>query len=157
MPAFSDWGFIALGVPRNASIAKPGSFDLGLCGPMRTDLASHREYCGRFRTPTLRNVAQRQVFFHNGSVKSLEQAVRFYAERDTKPERWYPVRGGKVVKYDDLPANLRGNVHNDAPFGSTKPTLSDDDVRDIVEFLRTLNDGYRDVSASASASRRTPG
>lgn len=143
LPAFSDWGFIALGVPRNPAVAKNGAHDLGLCGPLRTDLASHREYCGRFRTPTLRNVARRSVFFHNGAVKSLEQAVRFYGERDTKPARWYPVYGGHVEKFDDLPRSLRGNVSREAPFGSAKTTLTEADIRDIVAFLRTLDDGYR--------------
>jgi cytochrome c peroxidase len=146
MPAFSDWGFIALGVPRNDSIVKPGTYDMGLCGPLRSDLASRTEYCGRFRTPTLRNVAQRRVFFHNGSVKSLDAAVRFYAERDTNPRRWYPVRGSRIDVYDDLPEALRGNVHRDAPFGGApggKPALSPGEIRDIVAFLRTLDDGYR--------------
>jgi cytochrome c peroxidase len=141
-PAFSDWGFIALGVPRNAAVAKPGSYDMGLCGPTRTDLASHAEYCGRFRTPTLRNVARRSVFFHNGAVTSLEKAVRFYAERDAKPARWYPVRGGTVEKFDDLPSSLRANVHREAPFGGETPSVSEADIRDIVAFLRTLDDGY---------------
>jgi cytochrome c peroxidase len=153
LPAFSDWGFVALGVPRNAAIAKEGAYDLGLCGPMRTDLASHREYCGRFRTPTLRNVARRAVFFHNGAVKGLDQAVRFYAERDTKPERWYPVRGGRVEKFDDLPPELRANVHRDAPFGTAKASLTEAEVRDIVAFLRTLDDGHQPADGRATASR----
>ena len=146
LPAFSDWGFIALGVPRNESIAKPGSYDMGLCGPARTDLAAHTEYCGRFRTPTLRNVAKRSVFFHNGEVKSLEDAVRFYAERDTNPRRWYPARGSRIETFDDLPPALRANVHREAPFGGTpggKAALTPAEIRDIVSFLRTLDDGYR--------------
>ncbi len=141
-PAFSDWGFIALGVPRNRATAKPGEYDMGLCGPMRTDLASHTEYCGRFRTPTLRNVARRSVFFHNGAMTSLEKAVRFYVERDTKPARWYPVRGGRIEKFDDLPSSRRDNVHREAPFGGDKPPLHEADIRDIVAFLLTLDDGY---------------
>ncbi|MFI5233755.1 MAG: cytochrome-c peroxidase, partial [Gemmatimonadales bacterium] len=59
-PQFTDRGFVALGVPRNRAIpanARPGYFDLGLCGPLRTDLSAHSEYCGMFKTPTLRNVA----------------------------------------------------------------------------------------------------
>ena len=115
---------------------------MGLCGPIRMDLSSHAEYCGRFRTPTLRNTARRSVYFHNGAVTSLEKAVRFYAERDAKPARWYPVRGGRIEKFDDLPSNLRDNVHREAPFGGDKATLDDADIRDIVAFLRTLDDGY---------------
>ncbi len=95
-PAFTDYGFVALAVPRNREIpanADPTFFDLGLCGPLRMDLKQRPEYCGLFKTPTLRNVALRRVFFHNGFVKSLAAAVRFYAERDARPQRWYPTGG----------------------------------------------------------------
>lgn len=141
-PAFSDWGFVALGVPRNPAVARAGEYDLGLCGPLRTDLSSRAEYCGRFRTPTLRNVARRSVFFHNGAVASLEKAVRFYAERDAKPRRWYPVRNGKVEKFDDLPSKLRANVHREPPFGAAKSGLDEGEISDVVAFLKTLDDGY---------------
>src|SRR5262249_31610832 len=73
-PQFTDYGLIALGLPRNAGIPankNPDYFDLGLCGPLRTDFAKRMDYCGLFRTPTLRNVALRKVFFHNGVAHSL--------------------------------------------------------------------------------------
>lgn len=49
IPSFSDFGFIALGVPRNRKLpvnAAPAFHDLGLCGPDCTDLKDHPEYCG---------------------------------------------------------------------------------------------------------------
>ena len=91
-PQFTDYGLIAIGVPRNRDIPAnrdPAFHDLGLCGPLRTDFLGREEYCGLFRTPTLRNVALRKVFFHNGGIHSLKDAVRFYVERETHPERWY--------------------------------------------------------------------
>jgi cytochrome c peroxidase len=146
LPAFSDWGYVALGVPRNRELHVT-SPDLGLCGPLRTDLSTRADYCGRFRTPTLRNVARRGVFFHNGRFHRLEDAVRFYAERDTNPARWYP-RGedGRVQVFDDLPAAMRDNVSREPPFGrkaGAKPALDAGDVRDIVAFLKTLDDGFK--------------
>jgi cytochrome c peroxidase len=148
-PQFTDYGFTALGVPRNKTIpanADAHYHDLGLCGPLRTDLAQHNEYCGRFRTPSLRNVATRKVFFHNGAVYSLRDAVRFYAERDVTPSKWYPRDAhGKVMKFDDLPGAYIGNVEMGAPFGGhegDKPMLSSADIDDIVVFLETLTDGY---------------
>jgi cytochrome c peroxidase len=149
-PQFTDAGLVALGVPRNPAIpanADPAWHDLGLCGPLRTDFADRAEYCGRFRTPSLRNVALRPVFFHNGFSRSLRDAVAFYAERDTKPEKWYPRDAdGQVRKFDDLPKKYRANVNTDPPFGGKpgdKPVLSDGEIDDIVAFLRTLTDGYR--------------
>ena len=148
-PQFTDRGLIALGVPRNPRIAANadlGFFDLGLCGPLRTDLADRTEYCGLFKTPTLRNVARRQVFFHNGVFDTLEQVLRFYAQRDVRPRQFYSSdKSGRVRKYDDLPSAFWGNVNVEPPFDrrpGQRPAFSDAEARDIIAFLRTLNDGY---------------
>jgi cytochrome c peroxidase len=150
LPQFTDFGFAAIGVPRNASIpanADPHYHDLGLCGPLRTDLKDRHEYCGLFRTPSLRNVAMRPVFFHNGMLHSLSDAVRFYAERDTQPQKWYP-RGSddSTLKFDDLPPAYVANLDAQAPFDrhpGEPPAMSEDDIQDIVVFLQTLSDGCR--------------
>jgi cytochrome c peroxidase len=146
-PQFTDFGFVALGVPRNGDL--PGNqsaafFDLGLCGPVRKDMVEHSEYCGLFRTPSLRNVAARRSFFHNGVVRNLSAAVRFYAQRDSHPERWYPHDvNNEVRKFDDLPVRYHENIQRDPPFGRERgaaPTLSEAEIADIVAFLRTLTD-----------------
>ncbi|PFH11179.1 cytochrome c peroxidase [Collimonas sp. PA-H2] len=150
-PVFTDYQFEALAAPRNKAILAnrdPKYFDLGMCGPWRKDAAQQLNYCGYFKTPTLRNAATRQVYFHNGVFHSLEEVVHFYVERETKPEKWYS-RGkdGKLNKYDDLPAAYHANVDvTDAPFDSkagAPPALTDDEIKDVVVFLKTLNDGYR--------------
>jgi cytochrome c peroxidase len=143
-PQFTDYGLINIGVPRNRKLpanADPAYYDLGLCGPDRTDLKDHKEYCGAFKTPSLRNVALRKTYFHNGSFSSLEQVVRFYATRDTAPMKWYRQR-----KFDDQPAGMDGNVNMEAPFGGRaggKPALSEGEIADMVAFLKTLTDGYQ--------------
>ena len=149
LPQFTDYGFAALGLPRNAKIpanARAGYFDKGLCGPVRTDLADHKEYCGLFKVPSLRNVAVKKVFYHNAAALDLESAVRFYAERDTQPAKWYPRNAkGRVQKFNDLPARYRDNIETDTPFGQQrgeKPAISPAEVKDIVAFLKTLTDGY---------------
>src|SRR5471030_135235 len=161
-PQFTDYGLINLGVPRNGKLAvnaDPRYFDLGLCGPDRTDLSGHREYCGRFRTPSLRNVALRKVYFHNGSFDSLAQVVRFYVRRDTAPQQWYPRQAdGSVHKFDDQPAGLDANVNMEAPFGGqpgAKPALNDQEIADVVAFLHTLTDGYPGVNAGVKSDIRT--
>jgi cytochrome c peroxidase len=155
-PQFSDFGFLGLAIPRNPAIPAnkdPRYFDLGLCGPQRTDLQGRVEYCGLFRTPTLRNVALRQSFFHNGAIHSLRDAVAFYATRDTDPGRWYRRNaGGTIKKYDDLPQIYWSNLNQDPPFGRTpggKPALTDPEIDDIVAFLGTLTDADQ-VSGEAS-------
>lgn len=147
-PLFTDFSYDNLGVPRNAAIARnadPAYFDLGLCE--RADMAARTDLCGAFKVPSLRNVAQRQVFFHNGRFTSLKEALTFYVQRDTNPEKWYPLNAdGSVRKFDDLPAAYKGNVNTtEVPYNrkpGDAPALTDAEIDDVVTFLRTLSDGY---------------
>ena len=148
-PQFTDYGYSGIGAPRNRAIpanADRSYYDLGLCGPLRTDLTDKHQYCGLFRTPTLRNVATRRAFFHNGVFHRLEDVVRFYAERDTRPQKWYShAADGSTIKFDDLPLAYRSNMDDQAPFGRHRgdaPALSDEDIADIVVFLEALTDGF---------------
>jgi cytochrome c peroxidase len=97
-------------------------------------------WCSSFRTPTLRNVAVRQAFMHNGTFNRLRDVVAFYATRATDPLRWYKLK----VKFDDVPAKFRGQVNiNSIPYNRQSgdvPALSDQDIDAIVAFLRTLTD-----------------
>jgi cytochrome c peroxidase len=151
----TDFTYQAIGAPRNdssipgnpdpipANDADPAYFDLGLCGPLRTDhspavIGTPDPYCGKFKVPTLRNAATRSVFFHNGVFHSLNQVVHFYNTRDTNPEYWYPATGGTgtpsatpswalqlaftpgatVHKFNDLPLAHQGNVDEEVPLGT---------------------------------------
>ncbi len=106
------------------------------------------DLCGAFKVPTLRNVALRKRFFHNGAFDSLEQVVRFYVQRDTNPELWYPAdAAGNVDKFNDLPASLRANVNTtEVPYDRKRgeaPRLNEEEIQDLVAFLRTLSDGWK--------------
>ena len=179
---FTDFSYEAISVPRNAAIPAnndPSYFDMGLCGPLRTDHLpgapnAANQFCGMFKAPTLRNVATRKAFMHNGVLTSLEQVVRFYNTRDTNPELWYPTvggtpkavndasfptyglvktqyTGGTVQKYNDLPAAYRANIDTQMPLDGRKPgstpPLTEQDVADLVCFMNTLTDGYQPPAA----------
>ena len=147
-PLFTDFQYEALGVPRNPAIPAnhdASYYDMGICGPYRSDMRDQTQYCGMFLTPSLRNVAGRGVFFHNGAFNSLDQVLDWYVNRDLQPERFYPRDGnGTVVKYDDLPAQYRSNVDTaDAPFNrrpGDQAALNKRDIQDIIAFLHTLDD-----------------
>jgi cytochrome c peroxidase len=150
-PLFTDHEYEALGVPRNLALAdnsSPAYFDLGICGPYRKDMANQTQYCGMFLTPTLRNVATRHAFFHNGVFRTLQAVLDFYDFRDTRPDKVYP-RGadGVVRKYNDIPGKYRANVDvADPPFNrhlGDKPAMTAQDEADIIALLKTLTDGYR--------------
>jgi len=151
-PLFTDFTYDNLGVPRNPDIpanADANYFDLGLCGPDRTDLAAtHPELCGAFKVPTLRNVALTAPYFHNGKFNSLVELVRFYVRRDTNPDEWYPLDANGVPrKFDDLPATYAGNVNTtEVPYNRKPgdlPALDESEIQDLVAFLQTLTDGFQ--------------
>lgn len=146
-PLFTNYQHEALGVPRNPEIKanrQPGHYDKGVCGPLRLDQSEQQAYCGMFKTPTLRNVATRRVFFHNGRFHTLKDALRFYVQRDTNPRLWYPLAAAGIEKFDDLPASLRANVDViDEPLTRMEgapPVWSDGDIDDVISFLQTLTD-----------------
>jgi cytochrome c peroxidase len=172
---FTDFSYEGISVPRNPAIpanADPSAFDLGICGPLRSDHAAVAgdTFCGLFKTPTLRNVATRKTFFHNGVMHSLEQVIRFYNTRDTMPELWYPTVGGTakatpdpgfpsyglvttqyvggtVQKYNDLPPVFLPNLDPQLPLDGrpahSSPPMTEQSIADLLCFLNTLTDGYK--------------
>ena len=163
-PVFTDYTYDNLGVPRNRDIpanADPAYFDMGLCGPERTDLVNRTDLCGQFKVPTLRNVATRHVIFHNGEFHDLRKAIEFYVQRDTNPEKWYPLdANGVPQKFNDVPPLLARNVNqSEVPYNrhpGEQPALSEDEIDDVVAFLRTLTDGYDPATDTADPARDVP-
>ncbi len=149
-PLFTDFTYDNLGVPRNAELsvnADPSYYDLGLCARTGGDLAARTDLCGAFKVPSLRNVALRKALFHNGYFKNLKDALTFYVQRDTNPEKFYPLKtDGTVDKFDDLPDAYKKNVNiTEVPYNrqvGDAPALSDAEVDDVVAFLQTLTDGW---------------
>jgi hypothetical protein len=67
---------------------------------------------------------------------------------------WYPLGSdGKVRKFHDLPAQYQRNINYEPPFDrkpGQPPALSDQDVSDIVAFLRTLTGGFDPPTRTAA-------
>jgi cytochrome c peroxidase len=142
---FTNYSYDAVGVPRNRAIAANADarrYDLGLCERTKAKDApsSDGKWCGSFRTPSLRNVAVRQRFMHNGEFSKLRDVVAFYATRSTNPDRWYP----HGAMFDDSPERYRGNVNTlSFPYNRHEgdpPAMDDADIDAIVAFLETLTD-----------------
>ena len=148
---FTDFQYEALAVPRNPDIPvdkDPTYFDIGICGPARADSYSTQpQNCGMFKTPTLRNVVTRHVFFHNGAFKTLDDVIDFYVNRDIAPEKFYPkLPDGSVDIYNDIPQKYLRDVDQlDPPFDRApgdKPALNPKEIQDLKAYLETLTDGY---------------
>ena len=171
---FTDFSYDNVGIPRNWNIPAnaadtalpyvPGNgmalgspnyryYDLGLCGPTRTDLVDRTQRCGAFKVPTLRNVAIKQHYFHNGVFSNLLDVVTWYATRDTNPKRWYVQADGITpdIPYNDVPAIYQANVNvAEVPYNpGLAPTLSAAEIGKIVIFLCTLTDGYDPANPGA--------
>ncbi len=143
---FTDFSYDSLGVPRNPDIpanAVASYYDKGLCGPVRSDLSARTDLCGAFKVPSLRNVAKRNRFFHNGKFTTLQDVVNFYITRDTNPTAWYPTDPLNVLVYNDLPALERVNVNmSEGPYNrrGQAPALNAQEITDLIAFLGTLSD-----------------
>jgi len=149
LPLFTDFTYDNLGVPRNPELqanADPARFDLGLCARPDGSMSARTDLCGAFKVPSLRNVARRHTFFHNGRFKTLKDALTFYVQRDTNPEKFYPTVNGVVQKFDDLPPQYHPNVNRtEVPYDRNPgeaPALSDAEIDDLIVFLNTLSDGF---------------
>jgi cytochrome c peroxidase len=150
---FTDFGYDAIAVPRNRALPAnrdPRHFDEGLCATGRANgWPDSGQWCGYFRTPSLRNVAVRERYMHNGVFSNLRDVVAFYATRAIEPERWY--KDGRL--FDDVAPRHQGNVNvATMPYNrrkGMKPALDDADIDAIVAFLRTLTDAPFEASAAA--------
>lgn len=131
-PALSDFEFHALCTPQLGP-GKVGGDDTGRF--LVTGLSQDRY---AFRTPPLRNVAVAAPYFHAGSHRTLEGALRHHLDaiqsaRDYDPEAELPPRYRGLLDRD--PA--RQQERESALSGRLAPRfVSDSDLSDLIAFLR---------------------
>jgi len=129
-PLFTDFTYDNLGVPKNPEnpfyylpkkLNPDGVYfiDLGLGGELNKPSEN-----GKFKVPSLRNVAKTAPYLHNGIFKNLRQVIVFYNTRDVGP--W-------------APPEVRANVNREE-LGDLG--LTEQEIDDIVAFMLTLTDGY---------------
>ncbi|MGB5414940.1 MAG: hypothetical protein WBN01_09885, partial [Polyangiales bacterium] len=53
----------------------------GIVDEGRAEVTKRAQHLGQFRAPTLRNIFESEPYFHNGSVKHLEDAARHELEQ----------------------------------------------------------------------------
>jgi cytochrome c peroxidase len=135
-PLFTDYTYDNLGVPANPDnpfyhqdrrFNPDGAayVDKGLGTPLGDATQD-----GKFKVPTLRNIALTAPYMHNGVFTTLEEVADFYNSRDTK--RWPAPEVSTNINKDEL--------------GDLK--LSEQELDDLVAFLNTLTDGYQPTRTS---------
>lgn len=130
---FTDFSYDNIGVPRNeknpfysqSTAVNPAGanfINLGIGA-----VVSQPEHNGKFRVPTLRNIAISAPYFHNGSFKTLKEVIHFYNVRDVNPSAFAAPEVLENVNKDEL--------------GNLKMTAEEESQLEI--FLKTLTDHYR--------------
>lgn len=90
------------------------------------DLTGVPEDRGRFRPPTLRNIAVTAPYMHDGSMATLDEVVRFYE------------RGGRLIDNGPNAGDGKTNPYKNAFVNGF--TLTDEERADLLAFLASLTD-----------------
>ncbi|GAB3476577.1 cytochrome-c peroxidase [Marinomonas epiphytica] len=129
---FSNYQYRNIGVPSNQTLLahNPGFVDQGLLDhPAVNDPAQ----LGKFKVPTLRNVAVTGPYMHNGVFQDLRTVVLFY-DKYNNPKRLINPETGEPWGQPEVAANI------DLESLEIGPALNDQRVDAIVAFLKTLTD-----------------
>jgi cytochrome c peroxidase len=142
---FTNFGHQNTGIPRKTDLpfyrlpsalnpAGEKFVDLGLGDALRKAGNAEEDAAredGKFKIPSLRNCAVTPPYMHNGVFKTLREVVVFNNTRDVA--QWPP---------PEVPRNIHRHMH---PMPGTfgRLGLTDPEIDALVEFLKTLTDGYR--------------
>lgn len=133
-PVFTDFTYDNLGLAANSNLPylnmskehnpKGRAYvDMGLADNPNIDNPELQQ--GKFKVPTLRNVAKTAPYMHNGIFDNLEEVVNFYNSRDVE-SHWGKPEVSATVNREEL--------------GDLK--LTKQEVKALVAFMKTLSDGY---------------
>jgi len=112
-PMFSDFELHVLAVPDNQQLTE-------------SDRGANGSYA--FRTPTLRNLSLTGPYFHNGVGGSLQQVLNFYRTIQGNGGGGNGLRPNPNVPLNQLDPDIRDL------------RLNNNDIQDIIAFIRTLDD-----------------
>ena len=119
----TNYQYFNIGVPVNpdnpANKADANFIDLGLGGRLSEPAEN-----GKFKTPTLRNIAKTAPYMHNGVFSTLEEVVAFY--NIDKKESSFP------------PPEMIDNITTEVDFLKLNDPV---DIDAVVAFMKTLSDG----------------
>lgn len=133
---FSNHSYHNIGVPVNPGVRAVNGVkapDLGLA--QNPVVAGDPGQAGKFRVPTLRNVAVTGPYMHNGVFADLRTVVLFYDKYNSKaPGRQVNPETGQPWGAPEVPRNLSLTELESGP------ALKEARVDALVAFLKTLTD-----------------
>ncbi len=138
---FTNYRYHNIGTPQNhdlmaKNIVDPKTFiDLGLMqNPKIKSLKNAKDYAGKFKVPTLRNVAVTAPYMHNGVFKDLKTVIEFYdmyinTKRTINPETNKTWAKAEVpIDKEDMKLLRKGRI------------LSERKVQALLAFMILLTD-----------------
>ncbi|HTG92420.1 MAG TPA: cytochrome c peroxidase [Pyrinomonadaceae bacterium] len=136
---FSDFRQHVAGIPQIAPAVGNVTFD----GPGANEDFGLEQVTGNtndryaFRTSPLRNLVLQPTFFHNGSFTRLEDAVRHHLNAISSAPSYNPVAAGVDADLQGPQGPIVPVLTRIDPALATPVTLSTDEFRQLIAFLRT--------------------
>ena len=130
---FTDFTYDNIGVPRNTTnpfYSQPSTVnpdgnnfvDIGIGA-----VVNQPQHNGKFKVPTLRNIAITGPYFHNGSFATLRDVIHFYNVRDLNSGEFDAPEYSQNLNITEL-----GDLQ-----------LTETEEYQLEKFLETLTDHYR--------------
>lgn len=135
---FTSHKYFNIGVPENTEArqmngSKPGYVDIGLAA--NPDVHGDPAERGKFKVPSLRNVAVTGPYMHNGVFRDLRTVILFYNKYNSKKKsRQINPETGQPWAAPEVADNIAMKEL------TTGPGLDDKRIDALVAFLKTLTD-----------------
>lgn len=133
---FSNYEYHNIGVPKNEAVrlVNGKATDFVDTGLLENAAVSDETHKGKFKVPTLRNVAVTEPYMHNGVFRDLKTVLEFYDHFLTDSAHPLNPETGLPWADPEIPETVS---HTELSDGRK---LSDDEIEALVCFLRTLTD-----------------
>src|SRR5208283_592316 len=126
-PLFTNSGFHNLGLNNPTDKGRAEGIDIVLsdefnclgkysdskpeqCGELRFIDSNRSKYRGSFKTPTLRNVADRPPYMHAGQFKTLEEVLFFYQRSSSSEVEHQDLTADELSKIEAFLKTLSGSL-----------------------------------------------
>lgn len=134
---FTNYEYHNIGIPTNIAGRKKNGVDISKkdLGLLNHPQVTTPEHAGKFKVPTLRNIAVTGPYMHNGVFKELRTVVLFYDKYNSRSDQRQinPETGGPWGK-PEVEENISLKELE------TGPALKEQRIDALVAFMKTLTD-----------------
>jgi cytochrome c peroxidase len=129
---FSSFSYHNILTPPNIALNN-GIPDIGAAANPKLNADEKKIAQGRFKTPTMRNIAKTAPYMHNGVFKTLREVIEYYNDVEDR-KRWGP------ASFPETKSHML----------TAKLNLTEEEIDALIAFLEALTDGYELPQQAAS-------